>query len=441
MASPFFLVPDGNRHGCKFHSIERLCSFLNLAHPYRKCVAYAPKARKAPPDCTRLLNKSKETVVRDLLAELSTITIPSTRAARLLETLSSHTVCGRSHKNKATEVHNKWLNKLWEEYMLVHGLYPQLWHLPVKHLSQEAWEGDLEEARKQQQGSDEDEDESDRSEADLDSDDGFSDDESVSTPDTTISDFGESPLDQDLPAPSQSSLSCNWGLVIDGANSTTGPSSRRTGSKTTQSAVSADDLVDLDACSVSSSDSGSTASIDETPAPPLQEVVVVESEGTDQVGETSEVGETEEDEETDGYGEGWEVIEDTDDKGLVEDFEDHSDSDFNNETNDPSESEPEGYDFATSLLALDSSIFSSSPPTLPSPPTSSSSSAPITNPNPNHLVPTVFIAYPQPRTPLSHLRQLLETISQTVTRRSRRPGFIYGYTHHSLPGFIKIGFV
>jgi hypothetical protein len=52
-----------------------------------------------------------------------------------------------------------------------------------------------------------------------------------------------------------------------------------------------------------------------------------------------------------------------------------------------------------------------------------------------------FQLYPQASSPSSQLRQLWNTMAQTVSSRRRHAGFIYAFTRPSLPGLLKIGYV
>lgn len=52
-----------------------------------------------------------------------------------------------------------------------------------------------------------------------------------------------------------------------------------------------------------------------------------------------------------------------------------------------------------------------------------------------------FRLYPQASTPLSQLKQLWNTMAQTVSSSRRHKGFIYAFERASFPGFLKIGYV
>ncbi|KAK4158784.1 hypothetical protein QBC43DRAFT_248802 [Cladorrhinum sp. PSN259] len=204
-----FLEPNTDGPGCKFRSLQSLRSFLGLASPYRSCLASAPRGRNAP-YCSRRVNAEKAAAVEGLLSELLITGIPSAGACRLLETLSTHAVCGKSgwHQNKAPELRHQWLEKLWGEYLCAHGLNPRLWDRPVGPLANDTWESDLEVARGLEYGAEEAADDDyisdDRDDDGLDDSDAFDDGSHVLTPDTTITDFGESDSDEYLPTRSQS---------------------------------------------------------------------------------------------------------------------------------------------------------------------------------------------------------------------------------------------
>ena len=87
-------------------------------------------------------------------------------------------------------------------------------------------------------------------------------------------------------------------------------------------------------------------------------------------------------------------------------------------------------DDVTALLALDDSLFDD--PDV-------ADAAPV----PQALIPSQpgFRLYPQASTPLSQLRQLWNTMTQTVSVNRRHSGFIYAFARPSLPGFLKIGYV
>ncbi|KAK3941098.1 hypothetical protein QBC46DRAFT_312338 [Diplogelasinospora grovesii] len=201
-SSPSYLVPCDDRRGYRFHSHSSLCSLLCISSPYCQCLAFAPRARMAP-RCSRRVNEAKKKEVPDLLANLLQTRIPSTRAGGLLEELSTRVVCGKNpgcwHQGQATEIYKGWCVKLWGEYLREHGLDPELWKEAPSRLTRETWEADLEVAQAQE-GYDPDEEE------DYDSYDNESyseSEESVATPDTTISDFDQSPPDGDTLTPSQ----------------------------------------------------------------------------------------------------------------------------------------------------------------------------------------------------------------------------------------------
>jgi hypothetical protein len=52
-----------------------------------------------------------------------------------------------------------------------------------------------------------------------------------------------------------------------------------------------------------------------------------------------------------------------------------------------------------------------------------------------------FRRYPQARTPRAQLFQLWKIMTATVSHNRRRSGFVYAFARHSLPGFLKIGYV
>jgi hypothetical protein len=202
-SSPSLLV-QRDLGGFEFYSRQHLRSFLRISSPYNTCIAYAPYARNAP-HCSRSINRDKRQDVPDQLEELYQAPVPSRRAARILEDLSSNVVCGITcwHQNKASEVYREWCDHLWNAYLHANDLDPRLWTERTPQLNRASWEAALEDARQEQQ------DDSSSEEYDSDEDDNNTYDNDLNsrdtTPDTTTSTFNESPFHLNGPDRSQSS--------------------------------------------------------------------------------------------------------------------------------------------------------------------------------------------------------------------------------------------
>jgi hypothetical protein len=114
-----FLTPYGDGYQFLFRSREAMCRVLGISSPYNKCIAYAPYARNAP-YCSRPINRINQSRVPNILDDLYDAIIPSRNAESLLDTLSSHVVCGITgwHQNKASEVLSEWLKKIWDEFVI-----------------------------------------------------------------------------------------------------------------------------------------------------------------------------------------------------------------------------------------------------------------------------------------------------------------------------------
>ena len=150
--SSLFLTRRNDGRRFKFRSTGDLCSFLGISTPYCKCIAYAPYARNAP-YCSRPINREHRAKVPGLISHLVDVRIPSTRAGRLLEELSSCVVCGVTgwHQNKTDEVYREWCDDLWGEYLRVNNLNPRLSISVPQQLNRHTWESALQVARAEQQ--------------------------------------------------------------------------------------------------------------------------------------------------------------------------------------------------------------------------------------------------------------------------------------------------
>lgn len=96
--------------------------------------------------------------------------------------------------------------------------------------------------------------------------------------------------------------------------------------------------------------------------------------------------------------------------------------------------------FATDLLSLHDGIFEDADVTEVA---STPAPAPADlTPPPALIAPHLgFRLYPQAPGPLPQLKQLLNTLTQTVSPGRRHTGFIYAFSRPSLPGHLKIGYV
>lgn len=120
-------------------SPTRVHSLLGIYEPYERCT-YVPNARTGQ-YCKRHINGKNKARVPDLLAELVNVSIPSARAASLLEKLSTCAVCGitRWHQNKAMGIYEGWLQKLWRDYLRLNRLDPKLYGWEPSSFTKSDW--------------------------------------------------------------------------------------------------------------------------------------------------------------------------------------------------------------------------------------------------------------------------------------------------------------
>lgn len=388
------ICDDGRRY--KFRSTGALRAVIGLTPPYSNCLAYAPRARNAP-HCARPVNRARAASVDSLLAKFQETRIPSMAAENLLETLSTHAVCGITgwHRNKAAEVYFSWQHDLWDECLRVNGLDPRQWDKPVPSML--GWDRALKLAW-QEQGWNTEEDADDDSEegedavsltgesiADSDApsdfggqgdisfdfDDGHSLSEVVvATPDTTVSSF-DGPSSDFYPSTS-SQYSSTGGVTPDSHELSTG----------FQEAPSHNSgLLSLISAHQPTTNSGSVL------GPINQPPVALAA-----------------------------------DAGAMPD-----ESNVQDEITESSADE-----FASHLLAINEEI-------LREPNTASGSALMSDTPRPGP--PAGFRLYPQAPSPMSQLKQLLNLMTQTVSPQRRYAGVIYGFMRPSAPGILKIGVV
>ncbi|KAK4464610.1 hypothetical protein QBC42DRAFT_262911 [Cladorrhinum samala] len=462
------LSPCQDGSGFNFRSLDRLRSFLKIRSPYRACLANAPYSKKNPPHCGRAVNPKKAAAVDGLLSQLLVAVIPSDRAGSLLETLSTHVVCGkmpgRCHQQNAAEVSGRWQEKLWAEYLCAQGLESALWDLPARRLAKETWELDLQEARRRVYGYDEEADDEAGEEADdeisdeecewvgdedvcSDDGNGFDDDDSfsgeqVGTPDTTIFIFGETQSQQFSFTPPESlcigdEIPKNLTSPLAAEESLDG-----TPSRVEPAAATSDGPTPLDMGFATTDDDG-----DENPTAS----VVEELGGSEEAGElweaqhrNSDKGENDEvedileiaDQHTQGSLEGAldeavsPAMEASDDQ---ESFKFHPQTDSEDRLNQNnadnvaegliplSPDTPGDVDVPQGLPLHDiSAQFGSAP--APAPPVRGG-----------------FRPYHHQLTPREHLRRLMKNITETISPGELRSGFIYGFARPSMPGYLKIG--
>lgn len=396
-ASHYLERCDGG-HDYNFRSPQALHALLKLSPPYSKCLAYAPRASKAP-HCSRPINRNKAKSVDNLLCSLRQARVPSPAAEALLKTLSTHAVCGIRdwHQKDAINVYSGWQREIREECLRLNGLDQR--QRGERAPSMLGWENGLNLARQQQQGWESEESEEDdivshsgRSDTDSHVDSDFdgqdvsfdrenddsspSPEEIVSTPDTTFSSSdGDSP-DFYNSTPSQGSSTSN------GAQDSLNPPT----------------------------DSQETTSHGSVPAPP-----------------TSAHNST------------------TDTESALVPFDEPPATSAGDAptVSDESEVKEEGGssdtdEFATHLSNIDVKIFqnpdaavcSASVPGILSPRQPASASPPAG-----------FRIYPQAPSPASQLKELLNLMTQTVSQHRRYTGVLYGFARPSAPGMLKIGVV
>jgi len=386
MASPasFFLEPRGDGRGHQFRSLEALRILLDITPPYRTCLAHAPFARNAP-HCSRPVNQKKAATVAGLLDTLLRTRIPSTAADVLLKTLSTCAVCGITgwHQNKAAEVQSQWRNRLWDEYLRMHGLEPRLWRGNSPPITTLGWETNLEIAwREQGYDSEDGDDEYNYGDSDAD-DDGSDSDESAELDDSDESDDDDDDDDHNDDD--------SQGLFNEGVQSSDATTS------------SLDVWEDGSAFDGTESWSSEDVATPNTSSSDLDESLAEETDMT---------------------------------PDTTTDFDQRSSDGFftwSEEQNEGGNTDEDS--FADDLLAIGSDIFSDSDEISASPPSSRGSPARIPK---RHLD---FRPYPQAPSPASQLMQFLNLMTQTVSHRRRFAGFIYGFARPSQPGFLKIGVV
>lgn len=421
-SSPSLLVRrDGG--GFEFYSPQSLRSFLRISPPYNTCIAHAPYARNAP-HCSRPINYDRKQEVPGQFERLYQAPVPSRRAAHILENLSSNVVCGITgwHQNKASQVYQEWCDHLWDAYLHANHLDAKLWIGGTPPLSRASWEAALEDAREEQR------DDSSSEEYDSDEDDNAYDSDLISretTPDTTISSFDESPFHLNGPGRSQSSQASHSSGHSEIPPPPVETSSTPEETVVEESVISGEsDVESLVGVPTEDEDSDTSEDTD-------AETESQNGSEDDETGVASQDGN--EDEQPRVRANGLGII-DTRDTNSSQDHVDERSASFSSHRSGAAATERDGDahgDDVTGLVALGSSFFDDAEEVVEA----------VTVPS--ALIPSRpgFRRYPQAPTALSQLKQLWNTMTQTVSPNRRHSGFIYAFARRSLPGFLKIGYV
>lgn len=393
-ASHYLERCDGGRD-YHFRSPQTLHALLGLSPPYRRCLAYAPFAKKAP-DCSRPVNRAKADSVDSLLCSLRKARVPSPAAEALLKTLSTHAVCGITdwHQNKAVDVYSGWQREIREECLRLNGLDQRQWGKPAP--SMPGWENRLSLARQQQ---------------------GWETEESEE--DDIVSLSGRSATDSDVPSDSDGqdissdieedgSSSEEIVLIFNASFSDSDGDSPNFYTSTSSQCLStshgSQDSLNL------RTDSQETSSHGSVPASPTS--------AYDSTTDTESALDSVDEPPATSAGDAATAS----DESEVQEEGGSSDTD----------------EFATHLSDIDVNIFQN-----PDAATCSASVPGILSPRPpaSASPPAGFRRYPQAPSPASQLKELLNLMTQTVSQHRRYTGVLYGFARPSAPGMFKIGVV
>ena len=420
--SPFFTPLRGDPSSCIFRSHDRMCELLDISAPYDDCKAYAPYARNAP-HCSRHINCAKLSRVPSLLDKLLKARIPSTRAGDLLEELSTHAVCGITgwHQNQADKIYQNWLSTIWGAYLGANGLAPELCRHTPTEMTSAYWEAELDIVWDEQRPlEDEDDDESSESEDDAtDEESDYSEVEIGGTPDTTTSGFEDDPFDQ------EASSSSPTVETVSRASATSASASLADTPADTESHRS---LEESSFEETHTSESERSSSEEYGVAEPDPNASSTNESGDDREG--NEGSESEDSRDT-----GVESVS-GEDLNTPESTTDEEVTDGEGPVDPPTAQPATGGDDPESEAAVDAGLLALGPAIFEDaiPPSQST-------PAPGPIVPHGFRLYPQAPSSASQLKQLLHTLTQAISPRSRHKGYIYAYTRPSAPGHLKIGYV
>lgn len=395
-ASHYLERCDGGRD-YHFRSPQALHALLGLSPPYRRCLASAPSAKKAP-DCSRRVNQIKADSVDSLLCSLRKARVPSPAAEALLKTLSTHAVCGITdwHQNKAVDVYSGWQREIREECLRLKGLDQRQWGKPAPSML--GWVRGLNLVRRQQAWESEESEDSEE--------DNIVNLSAGSVADSDVaSDYG-----QDISVDIEGDDSPSEEIVLTfntSSSDSDGDSPDFYTSTSSQCSLTSHGSQDSLNLPTDSQETSSHGSVPASPTSAYDSTTDTES-ALDSVDEPPATS-----------------------AGDAPTASDESEVQEEGGSSDTDE-------FTTHLPDIDVNIFQN-----PDAAVCSASVPGILSPRPpaSASLPAGFRRYPQTPSPASQLKELLNLMTQTVSQQRRNTGVLYGFARPSAPGMLKIGVV